>query len=87
MEPEKRAYKELYPVGARVRIAEREVLDDFRRTWKHHHPIQDEQLLCAGQQAKVEEVCFYHGGDVIYLLENKPGLWHECCLMVETKDL
>jgi hypothetical protein len=25
-------------------------------------------------------VGFYHGGDVLYVLEGIPGVWHESCL-------
>jgi len=30
--------------------------------------------------ANVKEVSFYHGGDVLYVLENVPGIWHEFSL-------
>jgi hypothetical protein len=29
----------------------------------------------------VQEVGFYHGGDVLYQLRGVPGTWHECCLI------
>ena len=34
----------------------------------------------AGTVARVATVGFYHGGDVLYTLENIPGIWHEVCL-------
>jgi hypothetical protein len=43
-------------------------------------PLQPEQLAHAGAIAEVEEVGFYHGGDVLYNLKNIPGIWHEQCL-------
>jgi hypothetical protein len=37
-------------------------------------------LMCANRVTKVDEVAFYHGGDVLYTLHAMPGLWHEVCL-------
>jgi hypothetical protein len=73
-------YKEAFPVGARVRIGSRAVLGTFARDWKLHHPLQPEQMKYAGTQATVKSVGFYHGGDVIYVLESVSGTWHETCL-------
>jgi hypothetical protein len=70
-------YKELYPVGTKVRVAGRAKLDDFLRTWKFHHPLPPEQLLDADRIAEVVSVAFYHGGDVLYGLRDVPGTWHE----------
>ena len=33
-----------YPSGSLVKIAKREALDEFMRTWKYHHKLQPEQL-------------------------------------------
>jgi diadenosine tetraphosphatase ApaH/serine/threonine PP2A family protein phosphatase len=74
------AYKELYPVGTEVRVVPRERLEDFRRTWRYHHALQEEQLQYAGSAAQIATVGFYHGGDVLYTLANIPGIWHEVCL-------
>jgi hypothetical protein len=30
--------------------------------------------------ARIATVAFYHGGEVLYTLENIPGIWHEVCL-------
>lgn len=73
-------YKAEFPVGAKVRIAERPVLEEFRRTWKYHHFLQSEQLDYAGAAALVESIAFYHGGDEVYWLKGVPGVWHERCL-------
>jgi diadenosine tetraphosphatase ApaH/serine/threonine PP2A family protein phosphatase len=73
-------YKEEFPEGSRVRVTSRAVLDTFARDWKYHHQLQREQLEYAGATATVKEVSFYHGGDVLYKLENVPGIWHEACL-------
>lgn len=70
-------YKELYPVGTKVRIASRAKLDDFLRTSKFHHPLAPEQLLDAD---RVVNVGSYHGGDVLYGLRDVAGTWHEECL-------
>ena len=73
-------YKELYPVGTEVRVLPRGKLEDFQRTWRYHHALQDGQLPYAGAVARIATVAFYHGGDVLYTLENIPGIWHEVCL-------
>jgi hypothetical protein len=67
-------YKEKYPVGTKVRIAPADRLQVFQRDWKYHHKLQDEQLAFAGTADAVRTVGFYHGGDVIYNLENAPEL-------------
>ena len=74
------AYKEKFPVGSSVRIANRDSLGEFMRTWKFHNKLQPEQLDYASRTAKVKSVGFYFGGDVLYQLEDMPGIWHECCL-------
>jgi hypothetical protein len=55
-------------------------LEEFRKRWQWHHPLQDEQLEFAGQSAVVASVAFYHGGDELYRLNGVPGIWHEECL-------
>ena len=73
-------YKEEFPVGTTVRIADQTFLEDFAVSWKYHHKLQPEQLACANRVAKVKEVGFYHGGDPVYTLEGTPGQWLEQCL-------
>ena len=73
-------YKEAFPIGTKVRLADRIFLGLFMVEWKYHHPLQPEQLAQGGAIAEVEEVGFYHGGDVLYNLKNIPGRWHEQCL-------
>jgi hypothetical protein len=73
-------YKENFPVGTKVRIAEKEKLQEFLRTWQYHNKLAPEQLGYAGRIVEVEEVGFYHGGDVLYELRGVPGIWHEQCL-------
>jgi hypothetical protein len=73
-------YNEEFPVGTRVRVADRETLEHFKRTWTYHNPLQPEQLGYAGRTAQVESVGFYHGGDELYRLHGLPGVWHEACL-------
>jgi hypothetical protein len=63
------SYQEKFPIGTVVRIAPLEQLQAFKRDWRYHHPLQDEQLQFAGTMDKVRPVGFYHGGDVIYQLE------------------
>jgi hypothetical protein len=76
-------YQELYPVGTRVRVATEDVLRKFTRpAWKFHHPLQPEQLEFANEISTVSRVNFYHGGDVLYHLENSGDYWwHELCLL------
>jgi hypothetical protein len=73
-------YKEEFPVGTRVRVADRATLEEFARTWNLHHPLEPQQLAYAGALAKVASVGFYHGGYELYQLEGIPGIWHEACL-------
>jgi hypothetical protein len=73
-------YKEEFPAGSRVRIRDREQLEQFVKEWEQHNPLQKEQLGFAGQTAQVKSVSFYHGGDELYELKDVPGLWHEQCL-------
>jgi len=73
-------YEQAYPVESSVQIADRGSLEAFQRAWRWHHPLVPEQLAFAGRVARVESVAFYHGGDVLYLLKNVPGTWHEDCL-------
>jgi len=73
-------YKQEYPTGSVVRIADRKTLEDFMRTWKLHNRLQSEQLDYAGKTGKVESCGFYHGGDELYQIEGVPGIWHEQCL-------
>jgi len=74
------AYKENFPIGSQVRIADIAELERFRATWRLHNPLAPEQLAWASHRAKVAEVGFYHGGDPLYVLEAIPGVWHEQCL-------
>lgn len=73
------SYLAQFPLGTRVRAADREdssafnengvSITRFKPTTSH-----------AGSHAVVSDVGFYHGGDVLYTLENVPGVWHERCL-------
>ena len=68
-----------------VSIADRPTLENFKNTWKYHHPLQNEQLDYAGIEAEVGDVGYYHGGDELYSLMNVPGVWHEVCLRPASK--
>ena len=74
------AYSEKYGIGSTVRIADLQALLTFQRTWEYHNKLRQDQLPFAGKQARVENIGFYHGGDVLYELEGIPGVWHEQCL-------
>lgn len=73
-------YKEEFPKGSRVKIADRSALGEFLKTWRLHNKLQPEQLEYADQVVEVDSVGFYHGGDEIYMLKGVPGIWHEQCL-------
>ena len=74
------SYKEAFPKGTRIRIADRHFLELFVREWKYHHKLRPEQLDYADHETTVKQVAFYHGGDPVYDLEGIPGLWLEPCL-------
>ena len=71
-------YKEEFPVGSFVKIAERGALE------KLHNKLQPEQLDHAGKIGKIKSVGFYHGGYELYQIEGIPGIWHEQCLAAST---
>jgi hypothetical protein len=71
------AYNPKFRPGESVRIADRAILDEFFRSYKLHHPLQEPQLAYAGKVAKVISASMYHGGDQLYDLTDVPGIWHE----------
>jgi len=73
-------YKEAFPEGTRVRVADRAFLEAFMKEWMYHHKLQPEQLEYANREAVVKGVGYYHGGDPVYVLEDVPGTWLEQCL-------
>jgi hypothetical protein len=73
-------YKQQFSLGSTVSIVGKPVLEEFRRTWKLHHPLEAMQIGYADHVAQVESVGFYHGANVLYQLVGIPGTWHECCL-------
>ena len=62
---------------SKVRIVDRERLEQFARTWKNHHPLMPEQMAFAGREVDVGAVSAYHGGDLLYVFGGIPGFWHE----------
>ncbi|MDT8070335.1 MAG: hypothetical protein ROO76_19375 [Terriglobia bacterium] len=70
-------YREEYPIGTTVRIKSADVLQQFYRSWKFHHPLTADQLAFFGRTTTVKGVSFYHGGDELYELADVPGIWHE----------
>jgi hypothetical protein len=73
-------YQELFPKGSLVRVKAREVLESFKKEWRYHNPITDAQLAFAGKERRVALIGDYHGGDILYWLEEAPGVWHEQCI-------
>jgi len=80
-------YQEQFSVGTTVRISERPELERFRCEWQFQHKLEAEQLCYAGRTARVRNVCFYHGGDVLYHLDRVTGIWHEVCLTVSNNSI
>jgi hypothetical protein len=78
-------YRELYPVGTQVQVADRASLEEFARTWRYHNKLQPAQLEYAATGTTVASVGYYHGGDVLYELEGVPGVWHEGCIHPSTE--
>jgi hypothetical protein len=74
-------YQEEFPAGTLVQIVDRETLENFRKIWGYHNPLQLEQIEYGGRTAEVESVGFYHGGDELYRLRGISGIWHEACLL------
>jgi hypothetical protein len=70
-------YREKFPLGSNVRIKDGALLEEFKRTWKLHHPISSKQIACGGRLDRVAQVFFYQGGDAIYQLKSAPGMWRE----------
>jgi hypothetical protein len=66
-----------YQPGDLVLIDSPELLASFARTWKRHHPLETRQMAYAGQSAKIANSFMYHGGDILYELEDVPGVWHQ----------
>jgi hypothetical protein len=73
-------YKEEFPRGSTVQIADRAFLENFLKTLKFHHKLERQQLNYANKIAKLKSVGFYHGGTELYELKGVPRLWHEQCL-------
>jgi hypothetical protein len=74
MDPAHSPLAPAFPVGSEVIIATRDELEEFRRTWRLHHPLAEAQLEHAGRRALVIATGMYHGGDFVYELSGTPGL-------------
>jgi len=72
-------FQELFPVGSRVRIIERQDLREFAKGWKYDYKPQRSQMKFGGREAIVKAVTYYHG-EVLYELDEVPGVWWEECL-------
>ena len=54
-------YQEKFPVGSEVVINDLVLLENFRASWKLHHPLEKEQIAFANQSTSVEAVDFIMG--------------------------
>jgi hypothetical protein len=70
-------YQSKFQKGELVRVKSSEDLERFRLEWKFHDPLTVEQVAQGGRTDHVKEVGYYFGGDVLYTLDNIPGVWHE----------
>ena len=59
-------YKAEFPKGAKVKIADRGFLEDFRETWKYHHKLEPRSIGIRGQNCRCEVGWLCHGGDELY---------------------
>ncbi len=66
-------------VGSRVRIADREALEEALAGSTAHLP-EPTQFLHAGATARVVHVRFNADGEALYGLDGRPGLWSESWL-------
>ncbi len=76
--------------GARaiVRTKPRGYLEHHRETKSVlHHPPDEQQLEYGGREALVKTVLEYHGGELVYELEEIPGLWRFDCIEEVTRIL
>lgn len=48
----KGAYNPEFPAGTLVRIADLRQLEDFRKNWRFHHPLTEEQLAYAAVEGR-----------------------------------
>lgn len=79
-------YKERFPIGCPVEVADEQTLHHFKETWKYHHPLDAAQLHYAGLITTVYSIGYYHGGDVLYGLRDTGAYtWHDACLRVPGK--
>jgi hypothetical protein len=58
-------YQEQFPVGSNVKVVSRQRLEQFKKDWKFHNPLADEQFEFADKVFVVQKTGFYHGGDVL----------------------
>lgn len=73
-------YSIMFPIGTRVKIASLSVLQEFKLNWHYHHKLTDQQLGDHDRVTKVTKTGLYHGGDIVYELQDIPGYWHDVCL-------
>ena len=73
-------YQEKFPVGSNVKVVSRQRLEQFKKDWKFHNPLENEQFEFADKVFGVKKTSFYHGGDALYSLAGASGIWHEQCL-------
>jgi len=68
-------WKPQFEAGDEVEIMDRVTLEQFRDYWKYVARPTEEQLRYAGLKTKIKIPTFYHGGYVLYELEDAPGVW------------
>ena len=48
------AYREKFPVGSQVQVVSLQEVEEFRREWKFHNKLEDNQLAFANQVFTVD---------------------------------
>jgi len=66
-----------FPVGSVVRIKPAAVLESLRGNGTLRFPPVENQVAHGGESYAVRRITFSVRGDVLYELENAPGMWHE----------
>jgi len=67
--------------NAYIRIKPREYLEwHANNLWTRHHPPMPEQFEFGSSIKTIKEIQMYHGGDLLYILEETPGIWREDCI-------
>lgn len=77
MAAEVNLHRAKFPISSFVRIKSAGQLEAFRRNGTLRFPPSENQLAHGGESDSVRRITSSVRGDVLYELENAPGMWHE----------